>query len=315
MRDRTVIVTGANSGMGLATTVELARLGAHVIMACRSRERGEQALQEAQRQSGSDRLRLMQLDLGSLASVRAFAAAFDEQHDTLDALINNAGVVAIKRQTTADGFEAMMGVNHLGHFLLTNLLLKPLLRSPQGRIVTVSSGAHKIGNIHFDDPHLTKGYSVWKGYAQSKLANILFTKELAERLKGTKATANSLHPGAVGTNLGVDRATGFGSRIHAFAAAVFPDPGGGRPHDRLPRFESGGKLHQRRILLPQTDCAGIGPGPRHGACPQAMGLERARGWAVRRYGGSALTFIRAVFGRTRMSGSPSGFPLPERCSE
>ncbi|KEQ23465.1 SDR family oxidoreductase [Paenibacillus tyrfis] len=224
MRDRTVIITGANSGMGLAATVELARLGAHVIMACRSRERGEQALQEAQRQSGSDRLRLMQLDLGSLASVRAFAAAFDEQHDTLDALINNAGVVAIKRQTTADGFEAMMGVNHLGHFLLTNLLLKPLLRSPQGRIVTVSSGAHKIGNIHFDDPHLTKGYSVWKGYAQSKLANILFTKELAERLKGTKATANSLHPGAVGTNLGVDRTTGFGRRIHTLLRPFFLTP-------------------------------------------------------------------------------------------
>lgn len=224
MRDRTVIVTGANSGMGLAATVELARLGAHVIMACRSRERGEQALQEAQRQSGSDRLRLMQLDLGSLASVRAFAAAFDEQHDTLDALINNAGVVAIKRQKTADGFEAMMGVNHLGHFLLTNLLLEPLLRSPQGRIVTVSSGAHKIGNIHFDDPHLTKGYSVWKGYAQSKLANILFTKELAERLKGTTVTANSLHPGAVGTNLGVDRATGFGGKIHALLRPFFLTP-------------------------------------------------------------------------------------------
>ncbi|GMX62866.1 SDR family oxidoreductase [Paenibacillus elgii] len=224
MRDRTVIVTGANSGMGLAATVELAKLGAHVIMACRSRERGEQALQEAQRQSGSDRLRLMQLDLGSLASVRAFAAAFDEQHDTVDALINNAGVVAVKRQTTADGFEAMMGVNHLGHFLLTNLLLEPLLRSPQGRVVTVSSGAHKIGNIHFDDPHLTKGYSVWKGYAQSKLANILFTKELAERLKGTKATANSLHPGAVGTHLGVDRATGFGGKIHALLRPFFLTP-------------------------------------------------------------------------------------------
>ncbi|WP_010500735.1 SDR family oxidoreductase [Paenibacillus elgii] len=224
MRDRTVIVTGANSGMGLAATVELARLGAYVIMACRSRERGEQALQEAQRQSGSDRLRLMQLDLGSLASVRAFAAAFDEQHDTLDALINNAGVVAIKRQTTSDGFEAMMGVNHLGHFLLTNLLLEPLLRSSQGRIVTVSSGAHKIGNIHFDDPHLTKGYSVWKGYAQSKLANILFTKELAERLKGTTVTANSLHPGAVGTNLGVDRATGFGGKIHALLRPFFLTP-------------------------------------------------------------------------------------------
>jgi len=222
MNDQTVIVTGANSGMGLATTVQLAREGAHVIMACRSAERGAQALVEAQRLTGTTaKIELMLCDLGSLPSIRSFAEQFSARFAKLDVLVNNAGVVTIKRQTTSDGFEAMMGVNHLGHFLLTNLLLKQLLLAPQGRIVTVSSGAHKVGKIDWSDPYLTKGFSVWRGYGQSKLANILFTKSLAERLKGTHATANCVHPGAVSTNLGVSRETGFGKMIHAALRPFF----------------------------------------------------------------------------------------------
>ncbi len=167
MQNKTVLVTGANSGMGLATTVALAKLGANVIMLCRSRQRGEQALAEARRQSGSELIELMLCDLASLASIRAFAAAFLVRHDVLDVLVNNAGVVTVKRQTTADGFEAMMGVNHLGHFLLTQLLLDAIIRAPQGRIVNVSSGAHKIGRIDWANPHLQRGFRVWNGYAQS----------------------------------------------------------------------------------------------------------------------------------------------------
>ncbi|MDF2646685.1 MAG: Retinol dehydrogenase 13 [Paenibacillus sp.] len=227
MQNQTVIVTGANSGMGLATTVALASQGANVIMLCRSRQRGEQALIEARKQSGSERIELMLCDLGSLASIRSFAAEFHAKHSVLDVLMNNAGVITVKRQTTADGFEAMMGINHLGHFLLTNLLLDAIVRSPQGRIVNVSSGAHKIGRIDLTDPHLTRGYRVWSGYAQSKLANILFTRELAKRLAGTSATANSLHPGAVGTNLGVDRGTGFGKAVHAMLRPFFLTPAQG----------------------------------------------------------------------------------------
>jgi retinol dehydrogenase 13 len=227
VQGQTVIVTGANSGMGLATTIALAEQGARVIMVCRSHQRGEQALAEARQQSGSERIELMLCDLGSLASIRAFAEAFQAKHDMLDVLVNNAGVVALKRQTTTDGFEAMMGVNHLGHFLLTNLLLDAIVRAPQGRIVNVSSGAHKIGRIDLDNPYLTKGYSVWGGYAQSKLANILFTRELAKRLADTSVTVNCLHPGAVGTNIGVDRDTGFGKAVHAMLRPFFLTPAQG----------------------------------------------------------------------------------------
>ncbi|MEY9092404.1 SDR family oxidoreductase [Paenibacillus sp. RC84] len=227
MKHKIMMVTGANSGMGLATTIALARQGAKVLMVCRSEERGQSALREAIAASGSGDIELMQCDLGSLRSIRSFAADFKSRYDHLDVLINNAGVVSLKRETTSDGFEVMMGVNHLGHFLLTNLLLGPLKRAEQGRIVVVSSGAHKIGKIRWEDPYLTKGYTVWTGYAQSKLANILFAKELAARLKGTAVTVNALHPGAVGTQIGVDRNTGFGKSVLAMLRPFFLTPAQG----------------------------------------------------------------------------------------
>jgi len=220
MSIQTAIVTGANSGMGLATTIELARQGYRVIMACRSEKRGQDALQEAVRQSGSSAIELMLCDLGSLESIRQFARTFRERHDRLDVLVNNAGVVMVKRKETSDGFEQSIGINHLGHFLLTLLLIEPLKAATQGRIVNVSSGAYKAGKIHFEDPHLHKGYNPIKSYAQSKLANVLFTQALARRLSGTSVTVNCLHPGAVGTSIGVDRNTGFGTRIMAFVGKL-----------------------------------------------------------------------------------------------
>ncbi len=224
MKNKTVIVTGANSGVGLATAVELARQGARVVMACRSPERGQEALQLARARSGSDQLELMLCDLGSLESVRAFASAVLARHPVLDVLVNNAGVVTRKRETTRDGFESQLGVNHLGHFLLTLRLLEGLGRAPQGRVVTVSSGAHRVGRIHWEDPFFTRGYSLWRAYAQSKLANVLFTRALASRLRGTSMTANCLHPGAVGTQLGVDRDTGFGRGLLKLLSYVFITP-------------------------------------------------------------------------------------------
>ncbi|MDR6724190.1 NAD(P)-dependent dehydrogenase (short-subunit alcohol dehydrogenase family) [Paenibacillus amylolyticus] len=214
------IVTGANSGMGLATTIELARKGYHVIMACRSEQRGQEALQEALRQSNSTAIELMLCDLGSLDSIRRFAHSFNERYDTLDVLMNNAGVVMVKRKETSDGFEQSIGINHLGHFLLTLLLIPPLRRAQQGRIVNVSSGAYKAGKIHFEDPHLHKRYNPIKGYAQSKLANVLFTRILARKVADSRITVNCLHPGAVGTSIGVDRNTGFGTRIMAIVGKL-----------------------------------------------------------------------------------------------
>ncbi|WP_339169030.1 SDR family oxidoreductase [Paenibacillus sp. FSL R5-0341] len=220
MSNQTAIVTGANSGMGLATTIELARQGYHVIMACRSEKRGQEALQEAVGQSGSSAIELMLCDLGALESIRQFARTFRERHDRLDVLVNNAGVVMVKRKETSDGFEQSIGINHLGHFLLTLLLIEPLKAAKQGRVVNVSSGAYKAGKIHFEDPHLHKGYNPIKSYAQSKLANVLFTRALAGKMSGTSVTVNCLHPGAVGTSIGVDRNTGFGTRIMAFVGKL-----------------------------------------------------------------------------------------------
>lgn len=224
MQGKYVLVTGGNSGMGLATTIEMARRGATVIMACRSRERGEAALADAKRQSGSSDISLMLCDLASFGSIRAFAEEFKVRYPVLDVLINNAGVVAVKRQLTEDGFEMDFGVNHLGHFLLTNLLLEQLTAAEQGRIVVVASGAYKIGALHLDDHTLLRGFNPAKAYARSKLANILFTRELASRLQGSGVTINAVHPGAVGTSIGVNRETGFGRSLLKLLSYFFLTP-------------------------------------------------------------------------------------------
>lgn len=214
------LVTGANSGMGMASVKALADMGAEVIMLCRSRERGQAAYDALC--SENRRLHLMLCDLGDYASVHEFADRVTEQFDRVDLLINNAGFISLDRQTTKEGVERQFGVNHLGHFLLTMRIL-PLM--PAGsRIVNVASGAHKAGKIHFDDINLTHGYNVVKAYGQSKLANVLFTRELAERLKNRSITVNCCHPGAVATNMGVSRDTGFGKTITGLLKPFFQTP-------------------------------------------------------------------------------------------
>lgn len=166
----------------------------------------------------------MLCDLASFDSIRAFAGAFTAEYPVLDVLINNAGVVALKRELTADGYELDLGVNHLGHFLLTHLLLDNLKAAEQGRIVVVASGAYKIGKLYLEDHTLSRGFNPAKAYGRSKLANILFTRELAAHLKGTQVTVNSLHPGAVGTSIGVNRETGFGRRVLNLVSYFFLTP-------------------------------------------------------------------------------------------
>ncbi|NBI28900.1 SDR family oxidoreductase [Chengkuizengella marina] len=224
MNEKIALITGANSGMGLATTIEIANTGATVIMLCRNKQRGETALKTAKQQSGSENIELMICDLGSLESIRTFVSLFKEKYNKLDILINNAGVMSLKRELTSDGFEMQLGINHLGHFLLTNLLLEHLKNAKEARIINVSSGAHKIGKIDLQDPFLTKRYGLMKGYAQSKLANILFTKELSKKLKNTNITVNALHPGAVATNIGVNRKTGFGKNLIKLLKPFFLSP-------------------------------------------------------------------------------------------
>ncbi|XP_008435151.1 dehydrogenase/reductase SDR family member 13-like isoform X1 [Poecilia reticulata] len=212
LHGKTVIVTGSNTGIGKTTAIELAKRGARVILACRSKQRGEAALQDVKRESGSNQVVFMQLDLASLKSVRSFAENFLKTEPRLDILINNAGVLLIGR--TKDGFGLMFGVNHLGHFLLTNLLLDRLKECGPSRVVNVSSAAHNWGTVDFDylNTHRdlrvgTTWLDTFRIYGDSKLCNILFTHELAKRLKGTKVTCYSLHPGSILTELQRNQST------------------------------------------------------------------------------------------------------------
>ena len=195
---RTAVVTGANSGLGLSTARELARAGAHVVLACRNLEKGEAALQEVG--SGAE---LEQLDLASLESVKAFAERFLASHDGLDLLINNAGLMAPPRGVTADGFERQFGTNVLGHFALTGRLLGALEGREDARVVTLSSNAHKLGRINFDDLQCERRYNRWRAYNQSKLGDLLLALELDRRLRAAGSTVRSVaaHPGYSATNL------------------------------------------------------------------------------------------------------------------
>ncbi|XP_066467942.1 retinol dehydrogenase 14 [Tiliqua scincoides] len=211
MEGKTVIITGANSGLGRATAAELLRQHARVIMACRDRVRAEEAARELRAELGlcsrgggecRGELLVRELDLASLRSVRSFCQQVLQEESRLDVLINNAGIFQCPYMKTEDGFEMQFGVNHLGHFLLTNLLLGLLKNSAPSRIVVVSSKLYKYGEINFDDLNSELNYNKSFAYSRSKLANILFTRELARRLENTGVTVNVLHPGIVRTNLG-----------------------------------------------------------------------------------------------------------------
>jgi NAD(P)-dependent dehydrogenase (short-subunit alcohol dehydrogenase family) len=206
MLGKTVLVTGANQGIGRATALSLARLGAKVVLLCRNKTKGSAALQEVQAAATGEPPELLVADLGSLSDVRRAAEHFRERHSRLDVLVNNAGLYVPSFQTTADGFEETFAVNHLGPFVLTREL-EELLKATAtlaggARIVNVSSAAHARGRIAWDDLELRKSYGAFRAYAQSKLANILFTYELARRLEGTHVTANCLHPGVIASGFG-----------------------------------------------------------------------------------------------------------------
>ena len=199
---KTVIITGGNTGIGKETAIDLAKRNARVILACRSEEKGKKAEVDVRRESGNSDVHFHQLDLSSFESIRKFAKEVLEEESSVDILINNAAVMMCPYMKTVDGFETQFGVNHLGHFLLTNLLLDRIKQAPEGRIVNVSSVAHTFcGPLNLDTINSEDKYSAINAYNQSKLANVLFTRELAKRLEGTNVITTSLHPGAVDTEL------------------------------------------------------------------------------------------------------------------
>lgn len=227
MSDQVIMVTGANAGIGKVAAQELARQGATVIMVCRSLERGQTAQAEIKAASGNERVDLLTADLSVQADIHQLAAEFKQKYARLDVLVNNAGAIFDKRQETADGLELTFALNHLGYFLLTNLLLDVLKASAPARIVNVSSGAHHRSRINFDDLQREKGYNGFEVYSQSKLANVLFTYELARKLEGSGVTANALHPGFVNSNFGnsMGRVAAFLVGITSRLFGISPEKG------------------------------------------------------------------------------------------
>jgi len=206
MEGKICLITGANSGIGYATAIGLAKLNAHVIMVCRNKERGESAQKEIIEKTGNKHVDLLLCDLSSLNSIREFAADFKTKYQSLHVLINNAGVMLSKRELSVDGFEMNFAVNHLAPFLLTNLLLDLLKKSAPSRIINIASAAHKYGTIDFEDLQGENKKHRFMGlYGDSKLALILTSYELSRRLEGSGVTLNLIHPGVVNTNLGMDR--------------------------------------------------------------------------------------------------------------
>jgi len=226
---RTVVVTGANSGLGFVAARELAAAGAHTVLACRDHDRSVAAVDRIRRRVPDADVHVASLDLADLASVRRFAA--DLPFAALDVLINNAGVMALPLRHTVDGFEMQFGTNHLGHFALTGLLLPRLLAAGQPRVVTVSSNLHRLGRMTFDNLHGERRYARWRAYGRTKLANLLFTAELQRRAAGTALRSMAAHPGSAATDLQtagprmagdrmIERAAALGNRFFAQSAEL-----------------------------------------------------------------------------------------------
>jgi retinol dehydrogenase 14 len=217
---KTVLVTGATSGIGWEASVSFARMGARLIMIGRDAAKTAQRVEEVRRRSGSDTVDSFLCDFASQTEVRRLAEEFRARYDKLHVLVNNAGTVFTKRTLTADGVEATFAVNYLAPFLLTNLLLDVLKASAPARVIVVSSSGHYSGTMDFNDLGFEHGYQIMRAYGRSKLAAVLFTRELAKRLEGTEVTVNALHPGAVATSIW-DRAPAYARPILSLAKRLF----------------------------------------------------------------------------------------------
>jgi NAD(P)-dependent dehydrogenase (short-subunit alcohol dehydrogenase family) len=220
---RTILITGANSGIGFEATRALVEHGAHVVMGCRNASKAQAAAGEIEATDASGSVEILEMDLADLESIQAAADQYLANHDRLDVLVNNAGLMALPYQKTAQGFEMQIGVNHLGHFALTAHLLDLLMATDDSRIVSISSQGHRPGRIDFDDLNSEQSYSAWPAYFQSKLANLLFTRELQRRLAESEAAtiAVAAHPGVSKTNLGQESSGGILGTMMAFTRPAF----------------------------------------------------------------------------------------------
>ncbi len=223
MEQKIALITGANAGIGKAAAIALSKRGMHVVMLCRNKERGEAARREVEAQSGQAAT-LMLCDLASMADVKRFCDGFKSRFHKLDVLINNAGVIAARRKETKDGLEMDFGVNHIAHFLLTLNLMDRLLASENARIIMVGSAVHQLGKLDFTNLSYKKGFTPSGAYCRSKLCNLLFTRELAERLKNTSVTINCVHPGTVATNIVIKTDAGIGKVLMQMLSPVIKTP-------------------------------------------------------------------------------------------
>ncbi len=226
LNGKLMLITGATSGIGRAAAEALAGKGASLVILARNEEKARTTMAHIASKTGNRSIELIRCDLSSLDNVKSAAEEFLSKHEKLDVLIANAGVIRGKRHLTADGFEYTFGVNHLAHFVLTNLLLDTLKRSAPSRVVVTSSASHLRAHLDFDDLMEERGYSPWKAYGQSKLANALFTVELSRRLEGTMVTSNCFHPGLVRTNIGAGLGgiSGFAYPV-SYPFAISPEKG------------------------------------------------------------------------------------------
>lgn len=221
---KTAVVTGANTGVGYETALGLAKQNFEVIMLCRSQEKGEKARNKIIEISRNEHVFLILADLASLKSIKNAAKIIIEQYPIIDVLVNNAGVFALKKEYTEDGFEKMTGVNYIGHFYLTQLLLPNLKKANSARIVVVSSNGYKMARFDLSNLQPESKFSIIGNYGRSKMMTLLFARELSDRLSDTSITVNALHPGAVATSMGVNRKTGFGKIVYKFLRPFFKTP-------------------------------------------------------------------------------------------
>ncbi len=272
LSEKLVLITGGNSGIGKHTAIGLAKRGAQVVITSRNPDKGQAALAEIREASGGGKVELMRLDLASFDSIRAFAASFTQAHDRLDSLINNAGLIIDERRETEEGFEMTFGVNHLGHFLLTRELLPLLEKTPGARLINLASDAHKAARkgMSWDDLQRTQSYggAGFAAYGESKLANILFTREFAKRHGDADITAVSVHPGAIRSGFGMDGdMSGVAGLIYKVA----------RPFMKTPA-----KGAETSVYLASAPLAELEPGGYYANCKPARSTRFARDDAAAR---------------------------------